>query len=73
MRIIISADNASSRFGGEAFIPLNYFRLLLARKKDVRLVVHARNKPELTELFPNDLLRMNSNRKLIMIERSKIK
>ena len=52
MRIIIAADNASARFGGEAFIPLNYFRLLLARKEDVRLVVHARNKSELTELFP---------------------
>jgi glycosyltransferase involved in cell wall biosynthesis len=59
MRIIIAADNASSRFGGEAFIPLNYFRLLLARKEDVRLVVHARNKSELTELFPHDLDRLS--------------
>ncbi|MFY9954439.1 glycosyltransferase family 4 protein [Bradyrhizobium sp.] len=58
MRIIIAADNASARFGGEAFIPLNYFRLLLARKEDVRLVVHARNKSELSELFPNDLDRL---------------
>jgi glycosyltransferase involved in cell wall biosynthesis len=58
MRIIIAADNASSRFGGEAFIPLNYFRLLLARKEDVRLVVHARNRSELTELFPKDLHRL---------------
>jgi glycosyltransferase involved in cell wall biosynthesis len=58
MRIIIAADNASSRFGGEAFIPLNYFRLLLARKEDIRLVVHARNQSELTELFPNDLNRL---------------
>ena len=58
MRIIITADNASARFGGEAFIPLNYFRLLLARKEDVRLVVHARNKSELTALFPNDLDRL---------------
>jgi glycosyltransferase involved in cell wall biosynthesis len=54
MRIIIVADNASSRFGGEAFIPLNYFRLLRARNVDVRLVVHARNKPELIERFPDD-------------------
>ena len=58
MRIIIAADNASARFGGEAFIPLNYFRLLLARKEDVRLVVHARNKSELTELFPHNLDRL---------------
>jgi glycosyltransferase involved in cell wall biosynthesis len=54
MRIIIVADNASSRFGGEAFIPLNYFRLLRARNVDVRLVVHTRNKPELIERFPDD-------------------
>jgi glycosyltransferase involved in cell wall biosynthesis len=58
MRIIIAADNASSRFGGEAFIPLNYFRLLLTREEDVRLIVHARNKSELIELFPNDLDRL---------------
>ena len=53
MRIIIVADNASSHFGGEAFIPLNYFRLLQARDIDVRLVVHARNKSELIERFPD--------------------
>jgi glycosyltransferase involved in cell wall biosynthesis len=58
MRIIIVADNASSNFGGEAFIPLNYFRLLLAQKEDVRLVVHSRNKSELTLLFPDDLDRL---------------
>src|SRR5882762_7590343 len=54
MRIIIVADNASTRFGGEAFIPLNYFRLLRARNVDVRLVVHARNKAELIARFPDD-------------------
>jgi glycosyltransferase involved in cell wall biosynthesis len=58
MRIIIAADNASASFGGEAFIPLNYFRLLLARKEDVRLVVHARNKSELAQRFPEDLDRL---------------
>jgi glycosyltransferase involved in cell wall biosynthesis len=59
MRITIVADNASSRFGGEAFIPLNYFRLLRLRKADVRLIVHARNKAELCESFPNDLDRLH--------------
>jgi glycosyltransferase involved in cell wall biosynthesis len=58
MRIIIVADNASSSFGGEAFIPLNYFRILLARQQDVRLVVHARNKPELTRTFSGHLDRL---------------
>ena len=55
MRILIVASNASRRFGGEAFIPLNYFRLLRRRNMDVRLVVHARNRAELTALFPDDL------------------
>jgi glycosyltransferase involved in cell wall biosynthesis len=59
MRIIIAADNASTRFGGEAFIPLNYFRLLLARKEDVVLVVHARNRQELIELFPDNISRIH--------------
>ena len=58
-RIILVADNASSRFGGEAFIPLNYFRLLRARNVDVRLVVHGRNKAELVDRFPDDLDRLH--------------
>ncbi len=58
MRIILVADNASTRFGGEAFIPFNYFRLLRARGVDVRLVVHARNKAELVECFHQDLERL---------------
>ena len=58
MRVIIVADNASSLFGGEAFIPLNYFRLLRARQIDVWLVVHARNKRELVSRFPADLERL---------------
>jgi glycosyltransferase involved in cell wall biosynthesis len=53
MQVILVADNASTVFGGEAFIPFNYFRLLLARKVDVRLVVHARNRTELIERFPD--------------------
>ena len=59
MRIVIVADNASARFGGEAFIPLNYFRLLLARAEDVRLVVHERTRAELVALFPNDSGRLH--------------
>src|SRR6266849_6653821 len=59
MRIVIVADNASSLFGGEAFIPLNYFRLLRGRNIDVRLVVHARNKSELLSRFPHDEERLS--------------
>jgi hypothetical protein len=59
MRIILVADNASARFGGEAFIPLNYFRLLRLRKIDVRLVVHGRNRVELIEEFYSDHERLH--------------
>src|SRR5258708_240812 len=59
MRVLIVADNASSQFGGEAFLPFNYFRLLRARKVDVRLVVHERNRSELATQFPEDLDRLN--------------
>jgi glycosyltransferase involved in cell wall biosynthesis len=59
MRVLVVASNASRRMGGEAFIPLNYFRFLLARKIDVRLVVHARNRSELTALFCDDLDRLS--------------
>jgi hypothetical protein len=58
MRIVLVADNASAKFGGEAFIPLNYFRLLRSRNIDVRLVVHARNQTELIEKFPEDQERL---------------
>jgi glycosyltransferase involved in cell wall biosynthesis len=58
MRILIVANDASSQFGGEAFLPFNYFRLLRLRKADVRLLVHDRNRQELTAVFPEDLDRL---------------
>ena len=59
MRIVIVASNASRRFGGEAFIPFNYFRLLLARGEDVHLVAHARNREELSHEFPHHADRLH--------------
>lgn len=58
LRILIVAEHASARFGGEAILPLHYFRLLRRRGVDARLVVHARTRDELAELFPNDLDRI---------------
>lgn len=54
MRVVIVAKHASSKFGGEAFLPLNYFRLLRSRQIEAWLVVHARTKLELQEVFPED-------------------
>lgn len=53
-RVLIVADNASARFGGEASLPLHYFRVLRQRGHDVILLVHARTRAELTTLFPGD-------------------
>ena len=40
--VLIVAENASVRFGGEAILPYHYFRLLLARGIDAHLIVHER-------------------------------
>jgi glycosyltransferase involved in cell wall biosynthesis len=49
LRIIIAAENASSRFGGEAILPLHYFKRLRERKIEAWLVVHSRTRDELRE------------------------
>jgi glycosyltransferase involved in cell wall biosynthesis len=59
MRIVIVAQNASTKFGGEALLPLNYFRILRSRQIETWLVVHARTQAELTALFPEEGDRMH--------------
>ncbi len=59
MRILIVAQNASTKFGGEALLPLNYFRILRSRQIETWLVVHAGTQPELAALFPEDGARMH--------------
>ncbi|KAF3886330.1 MULTISPECIES: glycosyltransferase family 4 protein [Nostocales] len=54
MRVAIVAEHASSKYGGEAFLPLNYFRLLRARKIEAWLIVHSRTQAELEALFPEE-------------------
>ncbi|MGD0892946.1 MAG: glycosyltransferase family 4 protein [Terracidiphilus sp.] len=54
MRICIVAEHASERFGGEAILPVHYFRLLRSRGIESWLVVHSRTRNELAELFPNE-------------------
>jgi glycosyltransferase involved in cell wall biosynthesis len=58
MRVAIVAEHASAKFGGEAFLPLHYFRVLRARGVEAWLVVHARTRNELEALFPADRDRM---------------
>jgi len=53
-RVLIVADNASARFGGEAALPLHYYRELRARGSETWLLTHARTRGELSEAFPGD-------------------
>ena len=58
MRVCIVAEHASARFGGEAILPLHYFRLLRMRGIESWLVVHSRTRYELAELFPQNIDRI---------------
>ncbi len=53
-RVLIVCEHASARFGGEAALPLHYFRVLRARDAAVWLVTHARTRDELQTLFPGE-------------------
>jgi glycosyltransferase involved in cell wall biosynthesis len=59
IRVLIVAPNASARFGGEAFLPLHYFRLMRRRGIEAWLVSHARVREELHELLPREIGRMH--------------
>jgi glycosyltransferase involved in cell wall biosynthesis len=48
------AEHASARFGGEAILPLHYFRLLRRRGVEAWLVVHDRTREELSTLLPEE-------------------
>lgn len=54
LRVLIAAEHASARFGGEAALPLHYFRVLRKRGIPVWLVTHARTRDELAQLYPGD-------------------
>lgn len=59
MRVVIVAENASTKLGGEAFDPLHYFRVLRSRNIEAHLVVHSRTQAELQALFPEDCSKMH--------------
>ncbi len=54
LRILIVAEHASMKFGGEAALPVHYFRELRQRKIEAWLVVHERTREELLTCFPAD-------------------
>lgn len=53
-RVVLACEHASAQFGGEAAIPLHYFRTLRNKGVEVWLVTHARTRDELTRLFPGE-------------------
>ena len=54
LRVVIVAEHASARFGGEAALPLHYFRVMRRRGLPVWLVTHARTRDELARIYPAD-------------------
>jgi len=58
-RVLIFADIVSARFGGEAVLPLHYFRQLRARGVEAWLITHVRTREELIGCLDNDLQRVH--------------
>src|SRR5262249_16691948 len=54
LRILIVVEHASARFGGEAILPLHYFRRLRQRGIEAWLITHARTQEELSALLPEE-------------------
>lgn len=59
LRVLIVAENASDSFGGEAALPLRYFKLLRDRGIPAWLITHARVRDELSRSVPADLDRIH--------------
>ena len=59
LRVLIVAENASGKSGGEAGRPFHYFRVLRSRGIEAWLVVHARCRDELMSAFPQDADRIH--------------
>lgn len=57
-RVLIVAEDASARFGGEAALPLHYFRHLRRRGVETWLITHARTRSELSELLGDQIGRV---------------
>lgn len=58
-KVLIVAEHASAKFGGEAALPLHYFRVMRKMGVDVRLITHDRVKAELQQTLHDDLARVH--------------
>jgi glycosyltransferase involved in cell wall biosynthesis len=59
VRVLIAAEHATTRFGGEAILPLHIFRGLRRSGIEAWLVVHARTRDELEAMLPDELDRIH--------------
>lgn len=57
-RVLIVAEHASLRFGGEAALPLHIFMGLRKRNIDCWMILHARTRPELQDRLGGDFARV---------------
>ncbi|MBL1173913.1 glycosyltransferase family 4 protein [Pantanalinema sp. GBBB05] len=58
LRVLIVAEHASLKLGGEASLPMHYFRILRQRGIEAWLIVHERTRDELTAYFTEELDRI---------------
>jgi glycosyltransferase involved in cell wall biosynthesis len=58
VRVLIIAENASYRFGGEAVLPLHYFRLLRSRGIPVWMITNQRCEAELAAHLPPEDMKL---------------
>src|SRR4051812_7563823 len=58
LRVLIVCEHASERFGGEASLPLHYFRVLRKRGIEAWLIVHSRVRDEILVSMPDQLDRI---------------
>jgi glycosyltransferase involved in cell wall biosynthesis len=63
LRILLVAEHASAQFGGEAALPLHYYRVLRSRGAAVWMITHSRVRAELDKLYPQDL-----GSRIVMVE-----
>lgn len=57
-KVLIVAEHASARFGGEAALPLHYFRVMRKMGVDVRMITHDRVESELRDTLKADFDRV---------------
>jgi len=53
LKILIVCEHSSDTFGGEAVLPLHYFKRLNARSEDAWLITHVRTKASLEKSIPD--------------------